>query len=255
MKVNYIRLALYTAIVYVATIILQVYTPATRGYFNLGETAIYIVAVMSSPLTAGLAGGIGSALADLTTGYGYFAPGTLIIKFTEGFLVSLLVKKVLRGISERSLKSLSVVASLIIAFTLAGVGYYMFSGETEIASIPINFLGFEIVVLSGTLGIPALSWLIIGAALAVMLIYLVLAKGRPNIRYAVSMILGGFTMVLGYFLYEYFIVNPLINKAPPEQALFEIPVNLGQVLIGMSVALPIATFVKEAVGSEFDRTE
>lgn len=53
---NVVRVSLYTALVLIATVVLQVYTPATRGYFNLGEVAIYAVAALSSPLTAGIAG-------------------------------------------------------------------------------------------------------------------------------------------------------------------------------------------------------
>ncbi|MEM4646413.1 MAG: ECF transporter S component, partial [Zestosphaera sp.] len=86
-----VRVSLYTALVLIATIVLQVYTPATRGYFNLGEVAIYTVAALTSPLIAGVAGGVGSALADLVTGYGIFAPGTLVIKFVEGFIASSLI--------------------------------------------------------------------------------------------------------------------------------------------------------------------
>ena len=41
---------------------------------------------MFGRFVGGLAGGIGSAIADIITGYGYFAPYTLIIKGLEGFL-------------------------------------------------------------------------------------------------------------------------------------------------------------------------
>ena len=88
-----IEIIVYIVAVYVATIALQIYQPATGGYFNLGEAVIYIAAMLSSPLVAGIAGGVGASLADLSTGYGIFAPATLVIKFTEGYVAGYLVKK------------------------------------------------------------------------------------------------------------------------------------------------------------------
>ncbi|MGB9830987.1 MAG: ECF transporter S component, partial [Fervidicoccus fontis] len=100
MKVNIVRFAVFTALVYVFTVVVQFAQPFTGGYFNLGEAAIYVCALISDPLTTGLAGGIGSALADATTGYGIFAPATLLIKFTEGYVASLLFKKMGRSNSS-----------------------------------------------------------------------------------------------------------------------------------------------------------
>ena len=45
-------------------------------------------------------------------------------------------------------------------------------------------------------------------------------------------------------------MNPVVLKSPPIQAATEIPVNYGQVFVGLAVASPIAAFVREAVGSE-----
>lgn len=250
MKFDVIKLALYTAIVYVATIVLQVYTPATRGYFNLGETAIYVVAAISNPWTAGFAGGIGSALADLTTGYSYYAPGTLVIKFVEGFVASYLVHKLVKLGNQTTIKLLSVVASIIVGAVIAAVGYFNLSGLSDITSVPLDIMGFEITAFTGSVYIPSLLWIAIGVAISAILIYSIMIKGRGNVHFALSMVIAGILMVTGYFLYEYFFVNPVINKAPPEQAFVEIPVNFGQVLVGMAVALPVVSFIKEAVGSE-----
>jgi len=132
-----VRVSLYTALVLIATIVLQVYTPATRGYFNLGEVAIYTVAALSSPLTAGIAGGVGSALADLLTGYGIFAPGTLVIKFTEGFVASLLISSFRKKLGAFfKLRIASVVIGVFLGILIAALGVALFTGEIELYSVP-----------------------------------------------------------------------------------------------------------------------
>jgi len=249
MKFNAVQAALYTAAVYVATVVLQVSTPATGGYFNLGETAIYVAAALTDPLTAGVAGGVGSALADLTTGYSYYAPGTLIIKFVEAFTVSYLVLK-LRNWSITKSKIASVLASITVGLVIALIGYYQLSGFSSISSAPIDILGFHITSLGAKVYIPAIFWGIIGTAVASLLIYAILGKGGKNLHLSLSIVIGGSLMVLGYFLYEYFFVNPIVLRSPAIQAATEIPVNYGQVFVGLAVALPITSFVKEAIGVE-----
>ena len=70
----------------VATMLIQIPIPPTRGYLNFGEILVFTSALLFGRFVGGLGGGIGSAMADIITGYGYFAPYTLIIKGLEGFL-------------------------------------------------------------------------------------------------------------------------------------------------------------------------
>lgn len=69
----------------VATMLIQIPIPPTRGYLNFGEILVFTSALLFGRFVGGLAGGVGSAMADIITGYGYFAPYTLIIKGLEGF--------------------------------------------------------------------------------------------------------------------------------------------------------------------------
>lgn len=78
-----------TALVCVATMLIQVYIPATRGYINVGDAMIFTSALLFGPLIGGFTGGVGSALADIILGYGYFAPLTLIVKGIEGIVAGL----------------------------------------------------------------------------------------------------------------------------------------------------------------------
>jgi uncharacterized membrane protein len=76
-----------TALTTVATIVLVVPFVFTHGYFNLGDTFVMISGFLLGPVGGFIAGGTGSALADVLLGYTAFAPITFIAKGFEGMLV------------------------------------------------------------------------------------------------------------------------------------------------------------------------
>ncbi|GBC68835.1 hypothetical protein HRbin01_00520 [archaeon HR01] len=59
----------------------------TRGFFNIGDAMVMLAGLVFGARVGFLAGGIGSALADILLGYGFFAPLTLFIKGMEGYVV------------------------------------------------------------------------------------------------------------------------------------------------------------------------
>ncbi len=79
--------AIFIALTAVVTRYTAIPIPATRGFFNLGEVAIYVAAIVYGPVVGMLAGGIGSALADIWAQAPYYAPFTLVIKGIEGYVV------------------------------------------------------------------------------------------------------------------------------------------------------------------------
>ncbi|MEM2005865.1 MAG: ECF transporter S component [Zestosphaera sp.] len=240
-----VRASLYTALVLIATIILQIYTPATRGYFNLGEVAIYTVAALTTPTLAGLASGMGSALADLVTGYGIFAPGTLLIKFVEGFVVSLLIRSFRGRVGDpRRLRLISIMTGLVLGATIAGLGVLLFTGEVELTSIPLSIAGLNVNVVSASFTLGSWFWILVGALIAGSVAYVVV-RGGEALSHVVPILAGGSLMVLGYFLYEYFISNPL-QGVPSEEAFLEVPVNFGQALAGLTLSSPVISFVTRA---------
>ncbi|MBU7029748.1 MAG: ECF transporter S component [Theionarchaea archaeon] len=85
--------AIFAGAVCAATLIIRIPVPATSGYINLGDSMVFISALLMGARIGGIAGGVGSALADLLGGYGFYALPTLIIKGTEGFVVGHLSKK------------------------------------------------------------------------------------------------------------------------------------------------------------------
>lgn len=244
---NVVRLSLYTALVLIATIVLQVYTPATRGYFNLGEVAIYTVAALTSPLMAGIAGGVGSALADLVTGYGIFAPGTLVIKFTEGFVASLLISSFRKRLSLPRARVASAIMGVLLGALIAGLGVVLFTGEVEVYSVPLSIMGFEVIALSAKFSLATWFWILVGLAVMASVTYFVIRVRGESLSFVVPVLISGLIMVTGYFLYEYFVSNPL-QGIPPEEAFVEVPVNLGQALVGLALSSPVITFINRARG-------
>ena len=79
--------AIFAAVTFVVTRYTVIPIPATKGYFNLGEVAIYIAAIAFGPGVGAVAGALGSALADVAAAAPQFALFTFIIKGVEGFIV------------------------------------------------------------------------------------------------------------------------------------------------------------------------
>jgi uncharacterized membrane protein len=137
--------AVFAALVFVVTSqIPPIPIPATSGYFNIGETTIYIAALVFGPLVGALAGGIGSSLSDIYLGYALFAPGTLFIKGGEGLIVGFLNKK-LRG----HFSNLTVCASIsvVVGGSEMVAGYFLYERfvigyplAVALAEVPFNIV-------------------------------------------------------------------------------------------------------------------
>lgn len=84
--------AAFAGLVAATTMMIRFPIPATAGYFNIGDAMIFIAALLFGPVVGGLAGGVGSAIADMI-GYPLFVPYTLVIKGIEGWLVGKIARK------------------------------------------------------------------------------------------------------------------------------------------------------------------
>ncbi|MCD6357007.1 MAG: ECF transporter S component, partial [Thermoproteales archaeon] len=206
--------SLLTALVFVVTAGFTVYIPETRGYFNLGEAAVYISALLLPPLWAALAGGVGSMLADVALGYLHYAPATLVIKGCEGLVASLLLRRRPRGALAES-RVLGVAASLLLPLLLALLGSLFYTGTVELALplTPVASVGVGRII-GGV-------WVAAAAALAAYIVYANL-RGLGTAWTILSMTLAGIVMVTGYFIYE----QAILGVA----AAAEVPFNLMQAL-------------------------
>ncbi len=219
--------AIFTALVFVVTSAFSLYIPQTRGFFNIGETAVYLAALIGGPYVGAIAGGFGSMLADLFLGYPYYAPATLAIKATEGFIVGYLVHRIFLKKAFNS-RVFGVGTSLFLGSVLFILGATFYVGDLEIWSR--EFLVFSYPL---TADIAFTVWGIIAVIFIVFVTYLVL-KNPEDIKFIISMAIGGAEMVLGYFLYQQFFYEIIVGEAVI--ALAEVPFNVMQMLVGLMVA-------------------
>jgi uncharacterized membrane protein len=225
--------AVFAALTCVATLVFTAYVPTTTGYFNIGETVIYVAALVFGPYVGAFAGGVGAAIADMLVAFVFF-PGTLLIKAGEGAIVGILNKR-MRNTSRFNWRILTIVLGAVVGAALAITGSNYYTGEVQL------FLGFPSPQNpTFTLFVPVVAWYLLGAVVALLIILLGSRLDPESGRAVLSMICGGLEMVIGYFLYE----TIVLGKAT---AALEIPVNIGQMTIGLVVALPVARIIQRTL--------
>ncbi len=84
---------LFMALVVIATAVLRIPVPTFNLYFNLGESIIYLTALLYGGPAGAIIGGVGSALADILVGAPVWAPITFAIKGLEGYIVGSVASK------------------------------------------------------------------------------------------------------------------------------------------------------------------
>jgi len=229
--------ATFTAFVFVATAAFSTGIPATNGYFNVGEIMVYTTALLMGPYVGAFAGGVGSMLSDIFLGFPIFAPGTLAIKATEGFIVGYLGNRALSSISGKSWKRISAVLAVALALIIGYVGTGYWTGDYTLS------LGFPVgPQLNVGFGVPASFWLALGGLAFVI----VLAVGLTvDVRLGwttLSVLLGGTEMILGYFVYESLLLGLGFVSAAGE-----VPFNMAQAVVGLIVSIPLVRSIRRVI--------
>lgn len=115
--------ALLAAMTCVATMVIKVPSPL-NGYLNLGDCIVLLAGWMLSPALAFLSAGLGSALADVFSGYVTYAIPTFIIKGLMALIAFYgfkLLNKRLGDVLSRIISGISAEITMIL-------GYYLFEG-------------------------------------------------------------------------------------------------------------------------------
>ncbi|MCX7708636.1 MAG: ECF transporter S component [Clostridia bacterium] len=160
---------LMIALVFVVTRFSTISTPV--GYFNLGDVAIMIAAVLLGGKSGFAAGSIGSALADLSAGYGIFAPVTFVIKGLEGYIVG----RIAHSEGENRRSEVYRIAAVIAGSIIMIAGYFI--GEAYILSLFDNTFGLAAAIKDlTTTNIPQ------GSISAVVGYLIIAALEKANIR-------------------------------------------------------------------------
>lgn len=143
--------ALLAALTCVATMIIKIPSPL-KGYINMGDCFVLLAGWLLSPAYGFMAAGLGSALADVLSGYVVYAPATFIIKgimaLIAHFLMHLVRKRITQTASGRTAsihtgQTASFVISGVVAELTMVSGYFLFEGfmygfVPSIVNIPAN---------------------------------------------------------------------------------------------------------------------
>jgi len=133
--------ALFAALACAATMSIRIPTPGTGGYIHPGDAIVILSGVVLGPVWGLLAGGIGSALADLLGGYLTYVPITFVIKGLVALTAGLIYQKI--GKTKKSRYTAVVLGGIVDIVFVAG-GYFlceaMMYGMAAAASIPANII-------------------------------------------------------------------------------------------------------------------
>lgn len=136
--------AMFTALICVATMVIQIPSPL-QGYVNFGDCFILVGAWILGPAYGTAAAAIGSAMADLFTGYAHYIPCTLVVKG----LIALSAAVIARMFIEKSekLRTAGHIIGAVTGELIMVVGYYLYAAlllgksfEGAWASVPGNLL-------------------------------------------------------------------------------------------------------------------
>ena len=139
--------ALAIAMVGVLTMFPQI--PIPLGYMHLGNCCILLAGSFFGPVTGLVAGGIGSAMADLITGYPQWIIPTLIIKSIMGLAMGAICQK--KGERCKMASARTLLASLA-AIVIMIFGYFV-GGSILYGNVVTGAAQIPGLTLEGVIGI------------------------------------------------------------------------------------------------------
>jgi uncharacterized membrane protein len=163
--------AVMTAVTAVFTIMIRVPIPATKGYFNLSDVAIFFSAFTLGPFSAAIAGGLGTALADVVSGFPQWAPISLLAHGLEGLLAGLVATAAARQAPEIRQGGRVVVAWVVASFvgSVVMIGMYLAGGFVVEGGAAVTEVPFNVV--------QAVVGAVVGSGLSVVVI-----RAYPPVR-------------------------------------------------------------------------
>lgn len=134
--------ALFAALACVATMSIRIPTPGTGGYIHPGDAIVILCGIFLDPVSAFLAAGIGSCMADMLGGYFIYVPITFVIKGAVAYLAyHMYHSMVQKGLSTYA----AVAACGLIDMAVVAGGYcfceiFLYGMGAALASVPANLI-------------------------------------------------------------------------------------------------------------------
>lgn len=133
--------AVFAALTCTATMLIKIPVPATQGYIHFGDAFVFLAGIFPGGFYGVIAAGVGSALADVFSGYVVYAPVTFAVKASCAIVITIVFKK----LSSRGKKFIPclIVAGFVATLVLT-IGYFVFEsvlyGDGAVAEIPMNII-------------------------------------------------------------------------------------------------------------------
>jgi uncharacterized membrane protein len=128
--------AVMTAVVFVLTRLVQIPTPA-RGYIHLGDAGIFFSAFAFGPWVGAVSGGLGTALADITSGYPQWAIFSFLIHGLQGWVAGWMSR---RWPGTAGLLLSAVVGSVIVVAGYLAAGMLLSGVGAALGELPLNIV-------------------------------------------------------------------------------------------------------------------
>lgn len=239
---------LMIALVFISTYAIRIPVPFTQGYIHPGDSMIFVAALLFGWRFGAVAGGLGSALADLLGGYAHWALPTLIIKGIMGALVGWLGYDLLKKDKSSRLSNFvalgGTVLWLIFCYGIrVGMSNALFQDPNYLAEqvspgstmAQLNSLvqGVDFWLTVAALALPA--------GMAIIVYYL--RKYNQELFHSLQLIgvfLGGLWMIIGYYIGAGFLYGSFIIP------IFSVPSNIIQFLGGLGIAYLILAAIKKS---------
>ncbi len=144
--------AMLASLTCVATMIIKIPTPL-QGYANLGDCIVLLSAFLL-PVSYGFcAAAIGSALADVLSGYAMYVPATFVIKGLMVIVAYFIYKQFIKNSKK---KLLCKIISGFVAEVVMVAGYFVFEGflygfGAAFVNIPANSMQGVVGLIMGVL--------------------------------------------------------------------------------------------------------
>jgi uncharacterized membrane protein len=210
------------------------------GLFTFSEPLFLLAALLLDPYAGAFVGGVGFAMLDFLLGYPHYILAALTVYSITGFVVGKINKF---NFSKITLGALSTSA-LISSFTLVGTNIY--SGEVYIGYTKHFFLGEEIMKFGGLyayrLYVSPWLWIIAGALTGFISFFISFRKSPRYLWTGTALLTGCLTIILGYFLYENFLM-PILFRIRVD-AVTNLIVNFCHSVISANISLLLYYLIK-----------
>ncbi|MDA3846247.1 MAG: ECF transporter S component [Vallitaleaceae bacterium] len=232
---------LMMALSFIGTFIIKIPISSTGGYIHLGDGFVMLSGIILGPVYGALAAGIGSALADVVSGYAVWALPTLITKGAMAFIVGYAYLKR----DSKYMNTILTFSYIILwsGFILLVRSLYTTSTDSLTGEHPFFDMITELLNPKNS---DRLMIVIISMAIPLILVVLykvvsMTQKKEISLTLNISYVVAGSLMVVLYYITEVVLYGSLYLP------IISIPLNIMQFMVGIIIVnliKPVNKYVK-----------